>query len=116
MLDFPEPLKPVNHSSFGRLMLQGAHVHRVDVERLPMHIARAAQGKVQHAGGDRGIADLVDEDERAQIAAFRIGLKYQRLVRGQIGDADGVETQGLRGQMFHGVDVDLVFRGCGWWR
>ena len=54
----------------------------IDVEGLPMHVARAAQREMQHAGGDCRVADLVDQNEAAQFAAGLIGLEYQRFVGG----------------------------------
>ena len=82
----------------------------IDVERLPVHIARTAQRKMQHARGNRRIADLIDQNEAAELAAFLIGLEHQGLVRGQIRDANGIEAQRLCGKVFHRVDVDLILR------
>ena len=49
MVDLPAPLNPVNHRSRGLLVLLLRVRVAVDVDRLPVNVARAPQGEVQHA-------------------------------------------------------------------
>ncbi len=78
-----------------------------DVDRLPVHVLRAAQAEVDHARGDGRIGDLVDQDEAAQLATVGIGCEGQRLVGCQFDDTDAVQLEGLRRKMLEAVDVDL---------
>ncbi len=65
---------------------------------------------MQHPRGNRRIADLVDQNEPAELAAFLVRFEHQGFVGGQIRDADGIEAQGLRGELLHRIDVDLILR------
>lgn len=90
------------------LVLDGGMVLAADVGRLPMHVGRAPQRKADHAGGNGAVAQLVDQDEPAEIAVFGVRLERDRPVRGNVDGADGIELQRLRRQVLHRVDVDLV--------
>ena len=101
--------KPGEPQHGGLLVLEvGMEIAR-HVGRLPMDILCPAQREVQHARCDGGIADLVDQDEAAQRPVLFIGLEHDLLVGRQVGDTDGVQFQRLGRQMFHRIDVDLIF-------
>ena len=66
--------------------------------------------------GDRGVGQLVDQDEAAERAVGAgsfdgIGLEHDLAVGRELGDADRIEAQRLRREMLERVDVDLIF-GC----
>ena len=67
---------------------------------------------MQHACADRGVGELVDQDEASQRTVVRIGLEHEGFVGRHLGDADGVQLQRPDRQMLQGVDVDLIFRGA----
>ncbi|HEY0748485.1 MAG TPA: hypothetical protein VGD63_17420 [Steroidobacteraceae bacterium] len=82
----------------------------VDIQRLPVNVARAAQREMQHAACDGRIADLVDQNEAAELAALPVSLEHQRLVRREVCNTDGIEAQGFGSQMLHCIHIDLIFR------
>ena len=61
-----------------------------------------------HAGADRQVAQLVDEDEVAGFRRALIAIQHQRLGDLDLAAGDAVEPQGVGGTARHGVDVDLV--------
>src|SRR6201999_2848675 len=81
----------------------------IHIQRLPMYVAGPAQSEMQHTGGHGGIADLIDKNEAAELAALLIRFEHQRLVDGKVCNADGIQAQSLGGEMLQGIDVDLVF-------
>ena len=114
MVDLPAPDRPVNHSTAGFWFFSAACASRRDVERLPMDVLRAAQREVQHARRDRGVGQLVDQDE----AAERRGLSRRARTRAA-GRSRGCATpialssSVLAARCSMRVDVDLVFRRAG---
>ena len=52
-----------------------------DVERLPMDVGRAPQGKVDQTEGDSVVRLAVDQDEAAGFAVILVGIKRERLVQ-----------------------------------
>jgi hypothetical protein len=68
MVDLPDPDRPVNQMHRGCLVLQGAARRLVQLQRLPVDVAGAAQGKVDHARAHGLEGELVDQDEAAQRA------------------------------------------------
>ena len=93
-------------------MLERGVCAAVDVDGLPVHVLRAAQGKVQHAGAHGVVGEAVDHDEAAQVAVLRIGFEHHRLIQVQVAHADLVQLQRARGQVLQRVDVDLVLGLC----
>ena len=80
MVDLPEPDRPVNQRQRGCWPLIAARAALSTSSVLPVDVGGAAQGEIQHAGGDRGVALAVDQDEAAQRAVVGIGLEGDRLV------------------------------------
>jgi hypothetical protein len=70
IVDLPAPERPVNQSTLRTLALLRRLGLARDVDGLPVDVGGAAQGEVQKAGGDGGVADLVDQDEAAEIVIF----------------------------------------------
>ncbi|MNQ65631.1 hypothetical protein D3C85_800910 [compost metagenome] len=70
-----------------------------------MDVVGATQGEMDHAGADGGPRQPVDQNKGAQFAIDCIGLEGHVLTQGQVADADVVQVQGARGQLFLGVDV-----------
>ncbi len=84
-------------------------------EMLQVHIGRAAQRKIDHAGGDRLVGEAIDQNERAGLAALGVRIERQRPRNGHVADADLVELERLRGELRQGFDVDPVVQighGC----
>ena len=86
-----------------------------DVEVLAVDVVRAAQREVEHPAGDRGVGQLVDQDEAAEraVGARALGgirLEHDLAVGRDLGDADRIELQGRRREMLERVDVDLILR------
>ncbi|MNV56100.1 hypothetical protein D3C71_1483690 [compost metagenome] len=82
----------------------------VNVNRLPVDVLRATQGKVQESGADRIVGQAVNHDETAGIAIFLVGIKCDWLIKAQVADADFIQVQCLGGEVLERIDVDLVFR------
>ena len=108
MVDLPEPDRPVNHSTAGFWPFMAGARLLVHVQRLPMHIGRAAQAEIDHARADRGVGEAVDQDEAAGVAIVAIGIEGDGLGQREIAVADFVQRQRLGRQMIERVDVDLV--------
>ena len=70
MVDLPAPDRPVNHSSRGLLVLERGMGVAVDVDRLPMDVLARRSAKWSMPAATVALADLVDQDEAAQIARF----------------------------------------------
>ncbi|MND74614.1 hypothetical protein D3C80_662110 [compost metagenome] len=100
--------QPGEPEDAGRLSLERGMGLAVDVDRLPVHVLRAAQGEVQHAGADRAVAQPVDDDEAAGVAVVGVGIEGDRPVQVQVADADAVEFQGLGRQVLQAVHIDPV--------
>ena len=115
MVDLPAPRQAGEPQHRRLLALQPGVGFAADVERLPMDVLRPPKGEVQHARGDGGVGELVDQDEAAQRAGWAeppcsvaIGLEHDRPVGGDFGDADRVQVERLRRQLFERVDVELM--------
>lgn len=80
----------------------------VDFDRLPMNVFGAAEREMNQARADGAIGQAIDQDETAGVAVLNVGIKGNWLVEAQVADADLVELQRFRRQLFQGVDVDLV--------
>ena len=118
MVDLPAPDRPVNHSTAGFWPLMRGVGLAADVEMLAMDVERAPKREMQHSARDRGVGQLVDQDEAAERlvrarALDRIRLEHDLAVGRDLGDADGVEAERRRGEMLERVDVDLVLRAAG---
>ena len=83
MVDFPAPDRPVNHSTAGRCLFCGAG-GLVDLDRLPVHVVRAAQREVQQPGTDGVVGDAIDEDEAAHVAVFGVGVERDGPVEAEV--------------------------------
>ena len=68
MVDLPAPERPVNHSTAGFWPFRRGMRLAADVEVLAMDVLRAAQREMEHARGDGGVGELVDQDEAAERA------------------------------------------------
>ena len=110
MVDLPAPDRPVNHITHGLLSLQLGARLLVDVERLPVHVLRAAQREVQQAGADRVVGDAVDQDEPAEIAVLARRARRRRPTELETAHADVVELELLGRDVLQRVDVDLVLQ------
>ncbi|MCY1433675.1 hypothetical protein D9M71_497110 [compost metagenome] len=80
-----QPCEP----EYARLLpLEGGVRLLVNVNRLPVDVLRATQGKVQESGADRIVGQAVNHDETAGIAIFLVGIKCDWLIKAQVADAD----------------------------
>ena len=68
----------------------------------------AAQREMDHAGADGAVGEAVDQDEAAGVVVLGVGIESDRLVEAHVADADLVQFERFRGQLFQRVDVDLV--------
>ena len=79
--------------------LNCARAALVDVERLPVHVLRAAQREMQQSRPHRRVAQAIDQDETAQLAAFAVRLEDDGSVQFEAADANIVEVELLRREM-----------------
>jgi hypothetical protein len=77
-----------------------------DVRGLPVNILGAAECEVDHPRRSGAVGDLVDKDEAAEVTVFGVGREGDFAVGGNIGDADRLQVEGLRREMFLRVEVD----------
>ncbi len=84
----------------------------VNIDGLPMDIFRPAQRKVDHPGGNSGIAEAVNKDKGAGFTDFGIRIKGDRLVNRDVADTDFIQFQRFGGRMLHRVYIDLVFQAA----
>ncbi len=80
----------------------------VDQQALAMNVGCAAQPEADHARARGGVGEAVDQDERAGGAILLIGIKCHGHGGRQIAQPDLVQGKRLGGNVFQGVDVDLV--------
>ena len=92
----------------GRLRLLLGEGLAGHINRLPVDVGGAAEREVDQAERDRVIGLTVDQDEAAGQAVDHIGIKWDRLVKREGGDANLVEFQRAGRGFGHRVDVDAV--------
>ena len=71
MVDLPAPRQAGQPDDRRLLALLRRMRLAADVDMLPVDVLRAAQREVDHAGGDRRVGQLVDQDEAAERPARR---------------------------------------------
>ena len=99
----------MNHSTAGFWPFIAARGLARDIERLPMHVLRAAQSEVDHARADGGVGHAVDQDEAAHVAVVAYTDRTAiGLIEADVAHADLVELKHLGGEVLERVDVDLV--------
>ena len=81
-----------------------------DVDLLPVDVGGAADGLVDHAGGDGGVGLAIDEDEAAERGAVGVAFEDEGAVGADLDDADVVDREGGGGAGAAGGDVDDVAR------
>ena len=69
---------------------------------------RGFAGGNDHGGADGGVADRVDEDERAHLAAFGVGVEEEREAGIELDFGDVVHVELLRREMRSGGHVNAV--------
>ena len=105
------PRKAGEPQDAGPLALLAGALFLVDLALLPGEIGGAQQGRIDHAGSDRGVGGAVDEDEGAGLPQHPVGIEGDGPVEGQVAKADLVRPQRSGGVVLHGVDVDAVAQG-----
>ena len=98
MVDLPAPRQAGEPQHRRLLALERGMRFAADVEVLAVDVERAAQREVEHPAGDRGVGQLVDQDEPAERAVGaraldRIRFEHDLAVGRDLGDADRIKLQ-----------------------
>ena len=95
------------HARF--LALERSAGMSIHIQRLPMNVLGATQRKVQQAGADGVVRQLVDQDETAHLAILGVRIEGNRAVQAQVAHADFIQLELLRRKMLEGIHVHFVF-------
>ena len=108
MVDLPAPDSPVSHRTHGFWPLRLERAPLSILRSLPVDVGGAAQGKGDHAAGDRRVGHPVDQDEAAHVAVLGIGIECDGVIEREIAERDLVELEVRGRDVLERIHVDLV--------